>query len=527
MAKGIGIYIGQKEVVAVSLALSKGSPILDRFAIESIGDIPVSGGAAAAEKKKTSWINSLIPKKAEKKVLTPVAKAIERTLEKIGARDKGRVIAAFNPFHVVTRYFEMPAIPKREWEGAAAYEAGRYIPFKLSEVIIDYRIAEAKGQREAKTLSVTASAAKTDVLRSHVNHLRQASAMVDMVEPVFCAFSRALALAERLESDQSHGYLFLDSDGGVNLTLERNGIVYLSRDFLLSEDRKANETRFYEELKASFDFMNRLSGARAVERVYLAGTGDLIFWTDFLTSVFGKEVHFEFALFPTKQDIPKNVLCALFVPIGLAMRALKYKSPLGDLSLLPPVERETKPERLRRKLGVEFLIIALFFIVLRVLVLEPYVLYARRQIHHEAISQSVQDPSLLNLSMDELRMLHGDLKQQERQLTLFSKQKVALGTKLKRLAQTIPSSIWLEQITYRRAEPSSSEIAPAGKGSLSFEGHCYLGNPQAEVKAINDWANALGLDQSFLGGFNKVTVTEVRRDRYFDRDTSTFRIQVE
>ena len=536
MKKGIGLYIGQKEVIAASLSLSKGAPVLDRFAIEAI---PTGGSTTSPQANPSPTAETgkkkalLFQKKTEEKSKAPQALAIDKALEKIGGR-RTNVVAAFNPFHLVARYFEMPYLPHREWESAAAYEAGRYLPFKLSEVIADFRVLESKDLKGNRVLSVTAIAARTELLRSYVNHIRGASTIVDMVEPIFSAFARALSMVETFEQGKTYGFLFLDSDGGVNITLARNGIVYLSRDFLLVEDRKGNETRFYEELKVSFDFTNRISGGNRIDQVYLAGSGDLVFWADFLTSVFGKEIHFEFGLFATKQDIPKNVLCALLVPIGLALRALKYKSSLGDFSLLPPSERETKPERVKRLVGVEFLIIALFFILVRIAILEPYTLYIRQQAAHQKDSQIIADPSLESLPVDQLNKMRSDFREQEQQVQLFSKRKISMSSKLKTLASAMPASLWLEQITYRSGslrEGSGQSIGRARLSSsqrtLTLQGQCYLANPEAEIKAINDWAKALSEDKKFLEGFQKVTVAEVRRDKYLDHDTSMFRIMIE
>ena len=64
---------------------------------------------------------------------------------------------------------------------------------------------------------------------------------MDMIEPAFLAFSRTLAAAERLTEAKPYGLIFMDADGSVNLTLARARNVYLSRDLILSGDRRSSK----------------------------------------------------------------------------------------------------------------------------------------------------------------------------------------------------------------------------------------------------------------------------------------------
>ena len=514
MKKGIGIYIGQKEIIAVSILLQGGVPQVGPFAIEPIS---VQTGEEVSQKPKNPF-----SKGHAKKILTPEAQTIARALRKIGA-SRAPVIAAFNPFQLVTRYFEMPLIPRKEWQDTARYEAIRYIPFKLSEMISDYHIVEQG--HDSQKLSVTITAAKIDVLRNYVRDLREGSAQVRMVEPVFSALSRALSLGEKVETEKPYGFVFIDSGGWVNVTFIRAGVVRLSRDFVLSEDRAADETHFYEELKASFDFVRQGSDSEEVHQVFLAGSGELTFWSDFLTSVF-KQTHFDCMLFPTRQDIPKNIMGTLMAPIGLALRALNFKSPVGDLSLLPPVERETKPERIKRIVGVEFLAAAFFFIFLRLLILDPYAAYLNQQLLKRIGPEAALSPELANQPIEILRMDRDKSQARLNQLQRFSRAGASSGNLLRSLSKSIPSSVWLEGILYQGGDESSSAKDKQQKSEkeLQINGTCYLGNPEQELQAINNWLKALGENKDFLKSFTKVTLQEIKRERFQEREVSRFRV---
>lgn len=521
MKRSIGIYIGQREVIAATVSFEKNLPVLGPFAIERIARVVPPEESAKKGQARSA--------------LEPEAQAIERALQKIAAL-RAHTIATFNPFQLVTRHFEMPLVPRRERQDAIRYEASRHIPFKLSETVLDGHISERPGEGGVRILSVTVSALKTDVLRSYLNHLRSGSAKVDMVEPVYSAFSRALSVGGFVKQGESYGFIFIDADQSVNVTFAHGGITYLSRDFLLSEDRVANETRFYEELKASFDFMSGVPkvGKERIDQIYLAGSGDLVFWSEFLTNVFKNQARFAIGLFPTKQDIPENVLSSLLVPIGLALRGLKQKSPLGELTLLPPVERETSRERLKRLVAIEFLLIALLFILVRLSIFTPYLVRVEGKAEVARSSEAIVDSALVIESVEGLKRIRDQIGNRVRQLGLLAKAKTPMSTRLKALGRSIPDSIWLDQMTYRHpfSDAGSDGPPPAAPpkdsgafGSLKLEGFCYLQNSDREIQTINEWIQVLVGEKSFSEGIRTITLEDVRRERIQDREVSRFDIR--
>jgi hypothetical protein len=66
-----------------------------------------------------------------------------------------------------------------------------------------------------------------------------------------------------------------------------------------------------------------------------------------------------------------------------------------------------------------------------------------------------------------------------------------------------------------------------GQRKFSLQGHCYLADPEQEVEAVNDWAKALNDDKELMEGFKKLTVTDRRRGKFEDQDTTLFQIMVE
>ena len=525
LARAIGIYMGRKEVIGASVTMVQGAPALGEFAIESIG---LGGPAKKTVKieKKKSFFSSF--QKETTRELTPEAQAVKNVCQKLRIGG-AHVITAFNPFHIVTRYFEIPFVPLKEWPHVIRYEANRYVPFRMAETIADYNAVEQKKADGTRVVAVTVSATKTEHIRLFVQHLRAGGVKADVVEPAFIAFSRAVSAGKKLDERKIYGFIFIDADGSVNLTFARGRSVYLSRDFMLSEDQRENQTRFYEELTASINFLGRSVGGEQVEKVFLAGSGDLIFWTDFLTNTFRQDIKFEFGLFPTKQDISRNVLAALLVPIGLALRRLGTKTPLGELSLLPREESETKPERLKRVLIRQTLVLAVMFLGIRLIVFQPYLMYLEKEQRRWESRSMVLHGHVPTEPIGELETTRDELAKQLNHLSRILKNKVLFGKKLEALAKSIPEPIWLESVSYTAqdfgllGEERRWQDSSEGKG-LTLSGWCTADSAEAEVRAVNEWMNGLGKNDIFMDGLKSVKLEEIRREFRQGREMSRFRV---
>ncbi len=506
MPKGVGVYIGRNEVIAVSAVRSVTGPQIKSYAIE-----PINPSEPA---------EPVVGKEAHKiKKLTPEAQAIYRALEKI--KEPGAFVSvAVSPFQVVTRHFIMPTVPKKEEHEAIRFEASRYIPFKFSESVLDFYLQ----MTHKNVLSVTATAIRREVLDTCLSDLHAASAKVLMVEPVYSAVGRAFSTLNMIGKVKTHAFVVIQSDGNVNVTFAAKGIVYLSRDFLLTGKMEDDKPRFFEELKASIDYFYKLTGGETVEQIFLAGRGDLKFWVEFLEHSLNYTIRFDVATFPNEKNISPDVLSTIIVAYGLALRALNYRSPLGEIRLLPAAERRSKPENLLGFFAGECLAAFVLFLLLHFIFFQPVM--RRLERHSDAILAPLtqKDPEAAKKSVVDFRQELETMNAKMKQLNNFFQVKAPVNKFFETIGRGLPKSILIDQLSFGKATGQAGEAIEGMKKRLDISGVCYLGSPEKEAGVINSWVKGLSANKVFQEQFSEFKLEETKREKFMDRNVTRFKV---
>lgn len=506
MSKGVGVYIGRNEVIAVSAVRGATGPQIQGFAVEAIHPEGQQEPAVGKEAHKI-------------KKLSPEARAILKALEKI--KEPGAFVnAAVSPLQVVTRHFIMPVVPKKDEEGAVHNEASRYIPFKISDSVLDYHAFLT----HKNVLSVTATAIRAEALTKCVEDLRSASAKVLMVEPVYSAAGRAFSALNMAGKTKTHGFVILQSDGNVNVTLASKGVVYLSRDFLLSGKAEEDKTRFHDELKASMDYFYKLTGGEAITQIFLAGSGGIKPWVEYLEQAFNYTIRFDAAHLPNAKDLSPEILQEVWVAFGLALRSLGYSSPVGEIRLLPRVERRSTPEKLRIFLGIECVAILVFFAMVRLVAFQPYLMHLEGR--NEAILDPANrvDPGFASRSIEDLMNEKTKLSERTGRMKSFYNDNVPASTFMISLGQGLPQSISLNYVSFEDAAAKGVSHSGKAKKRLNLKGNCFLGNAEKETGTISSWVKSLAGKKVMADYFGEIKLEEIKREKAWGRDLTSFRV---
>lgn len=224
-----------------------------------------------------------------------LTEAIRRAVA-TGALTTKKLAVSIPTQNVLFRCFTIPAIPKPEWETAVQFEARKYVPFKMEELVWDYRVMPAPA---AKQLEVVFAAIQRDRFLRFQGALEAAGVQPMLVEPSSVSLARLLGPANGPPTHEFACLVDIDGDVG-HLAIVKHGIPYLAREINLSVAAGAPpasapeagqvgaaegqptdmelqaQRRLLTELNVSMDFFLREYPSTTITRVVLFGEEPLV-----------------------------------------------------------------------------------------------------------------------------------------------------------------------------------------------------------------------------------------------------------
>ncbi len=169
----IGVDIGSDSIKAVEL-----TKVGDELVVSGYGQIAVPRGGDPAD------------------ALSDLLKACSFQTRRAATAVSGR--------SVIVRFLSMVEVPDANLRAALRFEAEKYIPFDLDEVITDCARLEAPGDR-AGEMKVLLVASKRDVIENRVQLLKKAGLDVANVDVDPFAVGNAFELVARANNDATLG----------------------------------------------------------------------------------------------------------------------------------------------------------------------------------------------------------------------------------------------------------------------------------------------------------------------------------
>lgn len=277
----IGLDIGSKVVKAVELTATGGPPELTGF--------------AQAEIANPAQVNEVL------------SQLITR-----GGFRTNRVATAVSGRSVIVRYVNMPRMGDQELKNAVKYEAGKYIPFEVDEVVLDCQRLEEEGAAEAKEMRVVLVAVKKSLIDTHIGMLEAAGLIPHIIDVDSFALGNAFELSTRGKGAENAVVALVDVGAyktNINIVRQKGAggprvlescftrEVYLAgNDFTDAIQKKKNlDTGAAESLKRQPD-----GQAEEVKEIISSALDDLC-----------HEVHLSFDFFENQFDmeVQRVLLC--------------------------------------------------------------------------------------------------------------------------------------------------------------------------------------------------------------------------
>ncbi len=426
---------------------------------------------------------------------------------------------------VLIRYFTIPPIPKPEWERAVQFEARKYLPFKIDDLVWGYSVLRPSGGRGAAAKAARLEVVFIGVPRSTLTRFRTILAHVEVQATTLEARSLSLARLVRAGKNQPFNEftcLVEVEPASAHLAIVRDRLPYLTRDIRFTippaDAAAANPTRpdpraehILSELRVSMDFFAREYPSAVLSKIVLIGEPSLVdAWRGWLAAQLQKPVeHGEVLLnAPIDRELPLSAASA----IGLLRAQQERTEATLDLLARSP-EKAVGARGAAKAFAVPKLLDSLDLSP-RALVLtgfaaaailaacwglgEQPVAAARRQLEQARTSQAAVGHGLDPKDAQALEGIKTSANSQFAMLRALMDDRVRTAAKLDALARSLPEGVWLTSLQFQDQLGANGRSVP----QLTVNGACYRPVESDQFPAIQDFEAQVKDNAVFMNGFS-------------------------
>ena len=513
--RGVGLFIGKKQVDVVELRRTFSGPKLAHFI-----SIPIS-----PENSKLSTFRGALTGEESEVRHEQIVTAIRRALQEGGIRTRW-VVSHLPEEEVIVRYFQMPKLPKQERPQAIRFEARKYIPFILEDLVSDFFVSEDK--QEKGKMNVVFVAAKRQVVERHIALLSKASLQISHLEVLPFSFMHLLRQLNQMPKEKTLGIADVD-DSSCTITLLKKGLPYLVRHVSLEASPEQPEgmgaapfpsevpsrtldpllEKLLDEVRLTLRYYRNQFPTEEVERLLFFGDGI----QPGIEDEFSKELKLPVQIEPLSRFASPGELIPsrLARTIGMALRGM---SPAGSAVDLLPRHVETPRQNKVFKvcalegIGALICLAALFFVM-------GNQVSAQKRLLELAKAGRVQS-KYNELSAEDLRAKEEELKNKLGFYRNLIDGRLYWTKKLSFLGSTLPQGAWLTSI-------SISDSLDAGR-MVVLKGLTYASDKQEELKLPSQFLLALKQHQEIFEGFQEANLISIKREMWDEIPVTGFEI---
>ncbi|HNX91148.1 MAG TPA: type IV pilus assembly protein PilM, partial [Candidatus Omnitrophota bacterium] len=148
-----------------------------------------------------------------------IGKVIKETLEEVDIKPS-QVNLSISGANVIVRFITMPVMSKEHLENAMVFEAEKYIPFNVNEVIMDFHIL---GSPEKGQMNVLLAAAKKDYVQSQIELMEKLGIGINVIDVNAFAVFNAYAAFNPISDEK--GTAFVDFGYTQTNVLVTTGVI--------------------------------------------------------------------------------------------------------------------------------------------------------------------------------------------------------------------------------------------------------------------------------------------------------------
>ncbi len=515
----VGLYLGSQSADAVLLSGSFQHPQLVHF-----GRIQLP--------KERSWRSQL--RLEETQVVSPQAAPaapastdemtqVAQTLKEFLARLKlpnAPLFAGISSEAVVIRYFQMPFIPLGERKAAVAFEAKKYLPFKLEELTTDFQIVTQK--TEQSLMRVIFFGVKSETLSSLLALFKEIGLAPWGLEPASISLLRLAGQTQQCQPHEAAVILSIERDTAT-IHIARGDLLYLVRNVTIPPSSPQEEgfpqellEALIQETRVSIDYYRRrFAGEPEVSKALLyAKEMDPQLLQEIASALGGLpvELGLPFRKISSTQEAPSG----LAVATGLALRGLERRKAGSEINLLPvPLRRRT--HQVVKLAAVEAVAACLLLLVW----------FRLTQSHLLALDKKLSSLHLAQVAVagikpaSETVELENARDEQQRELEFLktvSSSRGEYASLVSQIEQLLPPEGWLRYLFLEdqlKEQPKKGRAFQVVRNRLlKMAGGLHANNRDMEFEAANNFMASLRSTPSFTQAFSDFSLDMVQRGEY-------------
>ncbi|MCX5702878.1 MAG: pilus assembly protein PilM [Candidatus Omnitrophica bacterium] len=425
---------------------------------------------------------------------------------------------------LIIRTLEMPVLPREELKNAINFEAKKYIPFRVEDLVSDFQL---KFDKISHTNIVLFVGIKKEVLDRYISIFKQLDIKINSIE--YSAFSVLRLL--RLAGSGSKGIVgILASD--LNLEDETNFIVLedgfplFSRDIALTsgpEDLGKPEElgpgaaleKLKTEIRVSLDYYHRKFPTKNIKKIFFLSNQDYRLNLETIMTEIGLSGQFigiskyigkamPYSLSSIK-GYSSSLSRAIKTDLRLNLLAAKAQAGLLKEQAALPFLKGLKLDYRVAALGLLICIAAFGYGYYRMQEL-------RKGLYSIRSSQAAVVTVNPETTYDDLTSVDSKYKIRLDTLDNLIKKQLYITELLDAVPAIMPKGAWLTKFSFSREQETRLELA--------LEGTVYLEDSGKEFEAVNRFLADLKATPNFIKYFREINISSVQR-KQLDKTTVT------
>ncbi|MFC1806765.1 pilus assembly protein PilM [Candidatus Omnitrophota bacterium] len=508
MAKtSIGVYISSEYVDVAELSGSKNSARIEHLIREEIKSEPPKPSDKPEDEQ-------ILLKNA-------IVQALKKSLLQVKSNSSS-INISLSSTDVMIRYFDMPQLPRSEQNQAIRFEARKYVPFKLDEIMSDFKVLPpAKGK---KMMEVFFIAAAKDKINSYVELCKAGGTQAGGVDIVPFALMRIILLCKLAKPKDNICLLYVDNDKkSAFIHIMESGMPFLTRDLKIDvNDKDSLFEKLASELRISVDYYNRYKLDKEVSKIVMCG--EHLF--EGLDAYLADELKI---VAETLDDMPglkdaKRGASSAVVAIGTALGGLGRSTYSVNLS---PVAKAIKKKQINNVIVVEA--IASVFIIIGAIILSGIQISNRGLKLDSIVKEGSNLPAPTSgLDSKTLDVFKRKSLKELNFLILMVNSRVSWAQKLDRIVKNIPDSCWISDLSAIKEFTRGKIGYPTAVAhDLQISGRSFVVDRARQAEHIKAFLATLKKDEAFMANFQDIGLGEIEPRQVRDYWISYFNVSTQ